>query len=109
RLRREPRREGLATLEAAALALALLEGRPEIEERMLAGFARLLERYRRRRGAGPRPAAPRPHPGGARGRRGRRPAAPPRGGRAAVRPGGGHARWRRCGCRASPSTACLPW
>ena len=47
RLRREPRREGLSTLEAAALALARLEGRPEIEERMLAGFARLLERYRR--------------------------------------------------------------
>jgi DTW domain-containing protein YfiP len=47
RLRREPRREGLSTLEAAALALSRLEGRPEIEERMLAGFARLLERYRR--------------------------------------------------------------
>jgi DTW domain-containing protein YfiP len=46
KLRREPRREGLSTLEAAALALSRLEGRPEIEERMLAGFRRLLERYR---------------------------------------------------------------
>ena len=46
KLRREPRREGLATLEAAGLALARIEGRPEIETALLAGFALLLERYR---------------------------------------------------------------
>src|SRR5215813_7479712 len=46
KLRREPRREGLSTLEAAALALSRLEGRPEIEAALLASFARLLERYR---------------------------------------------------------------
>ena len=46
KLRREPRREGLATLEAAGLALAQIEERPEIETTLLAGFALLLERYR---------------------------------------------------------------
>jgi DTW domain-containing protein YfiP len=45
-LRREPRREGLSTLEAAALLMARLEGRPEIEAALLASFERLLSRYR---------------------------------------------------------------
>ena len=47
KLRREPRRDGLATLEAAALTLARLENRPEIETTLHASFERLLERYRR--------------------------------------------------------------
>ena len=45
-LRREPRSEGLSTLEAAALALARLEARPEIEETLVAGFDRMLSKYR---------------------------------------------------------------
>jgi DTW domain-containing protein YfiP len=46
RLRREPRREGLSTLEAAALVLARLEDRPEIEAALTRTFARMLDRYR---------------------------------------------------------------
>jgi DTW domain-containing protein YfiP len=46
RLRREPRRDGLSTIEAAALLLSRLEGRPEIEATLNASFERLLERYR---------------------------------------------------------------
>jgi DTW domain-containing protein YfiP len=61
-LRREPRREGLSTLEAAALALARIEGRPEIEAEMTGGFEKLLARYRTllqaQRAAATAPAAP---------------------------------------------------
>lgn len=46
KLRREPRREGLSTLEAAALALSRLGAQPEIERAMTASFARLLDAYR---------------------------------------------------------------
>jgi DTW domain-containing protein YfiP len=46
KLRREPRRDGLSTIEAAALLLARLEGRPEIETTLHASFERLLARYR---------------------------------------------------------------
>lgn len=46
KLRREPRREGLSTLEAAALALARLGEQPEIETGLSASFARLLNAYR---------------------------------------------------------------
>jgi hypothetical protein len=49
RLRREPRREALSTLEAAGLVLKHLEGDPEIEARLLAALDRLL--------AAPRPQA----------------------------------------------------
>jgi hypothetical protein len=45
KLRREPRREGLSTLEAAALALARLGNQPEIETALGASFARLLDAY----------------------------------------------------------------
>ena len=45
-LRREPRREGLSTLEAVGLLLGRLEGKPEIEAALLASFERLLSRYR---------------------------------------------------------------
>jgi DTW domain-containing protein len=45
-LRREPRREGLSTLEAAAIALSLLAAQPEIEVALLQSFANLLGRYR---------------------------------------------------------------
>ncbi|HSR78948.1 MAG TPA: tRNA-uridine aminocarboxypropyltransferase [Xanthobacteraceae bacterium] len=46
RLRREPRSDGLSTLEAAAMLLARLEGKPEIEATLIASFERLLARYR---------------------------------------------------------------
>lgn len=46
KLRREPRREGLSTLEASALALARLGKQPEIETALSSSFARLLGAYR---------------------------------------------------------------
>jgi len=46
KLRREPRRESLSTLEASALALARLGGQPEIETALGASFAQLLDAYR---------------------------------------------------------------
>ncbi|HXY99231.1 MAG TPA: tRNA-uridine aminocarboxypropyltransferase [Stellaceae bacterium] len=55
KLRREPRREGLSTLEAVALLLSRLEDRPEIERALIASFETLLERYRNRRRAPPQP------------------------------------------------------
>jgi hypothetical protein len=45
KLRREPRRDALSTLEAAALALARLEKRPEIETELNAHFEKMLARY----------------------------------------------------------------
>jgi DTW domain-containing protein YfiP len=47
RLRREPRRDGLSTIEATAMLLARLERRPEIEETLTASFMRMLDRVRR--------------------------------------------------------------
>jgi len=49
-LRREPRRDGLSTIEAAAMLTSRIEGRPEIEETLNASFERLLERYRTMQG-----------------------------------------------------------
>jgi tRNA-uridine aminocarboxypropyltransferase len=46
KLRREPRREALSTLEAAGLALARLGDQPEIETALSLSFARLLGVYR---------------------------------------------------------------
>lgn len=46
KLRKEPRREGLSTLEASAMLLARLERRPEIETALVTTFERLLARYR---------------------------------------------------------------
>jgi DTW domain-containing protein YfiP len=45
-LRREPRRDGLSTIEAAGLLLAGLEKRPKIAEVLDASFERMLARYR---------------------------------------------------------------
>jgi DTW domain-containing protein YfiP len=45
-LRREPRSDGLATIEAAGLLLAALEKRPDIAEKLNASFDRMLARYR---------------------------------------------------------------
>ncbi len=46
KLRREPRREGLSTLEAAGMLLSRLEQRPEIEAALVGTFGKLLEKYR---------------------------------------------------------------
>jgi DTW domain-containing protein YfiP len=54
RLRREPRRDGLSTIEAAAMLLARLEDRPEIAVALHASFERLLARYRTLHPAGGR-------------------------------------------------------
>jgi DTW domain-containing protein len=45
-LRREPRRDGLSTIEAAAMLLASLEKRPDIAETLHASFERMLAKYR---------------------------------------------------------------
>jgi DTW domain-containing protein YfiP len=55
RLRREPRRDGLSTIEAAGLLLSRIEGRPEIETAFTRSFERLLARYRATRGPRPGP------------------------------------------------------
>jgi DTW domain-containing protein YfiP len=46
KLRREPRREGLSTLEAAGMLLSKLENKPDIETKLTATFTKLLELYR---------------------------------------------------------------
>ena len=46
KLRKEPRRDGLSTLEAAAMLLSRLEHRPDIETALLASFDRMLARFR---------------------------------------------------------------
>jgi DTW domain-containing protein YfiP len=46
RLRREPRRDGLSTIEAGGMLLSRLERRPEIEEKLTASFERMLDRVR---------------------------------------------------------------
>ncbi|WP_454628600.1 tRNA-uridine aminocarboxypropyltransferase [Bradyrhizobium cenepequi] len=45
-LRREPRRDGLSTIEAAGMLLAALEKRPDIAETLNDSFERMLARYR---------------------------------------------------------------
>lgn len=45
KLRREPRREALSTLESVGLLMARLERRPEIATALTKTFARLLHRY----------------------------------------------------------------
>ena len=58
KLRREPRRESLAVIEAAALALARLEHRPELESLILRPFDLLVEKVKSSAKAGaPRPSA----------------------------------------------------
>ena len=48
RVRREPRREALSTIEAAALLLSRIDGRPEIEVAMNAALDRLIAKTRPR-------------------------------------------------------------
>jgi DTW domain-containing protein YfiP len=46
KLRREPRRDGLSTIEAAGMLIAHLENRPDIEATLNASFGRMLAKYR---------------------------------------------------------------
>jgi DTW domain-containing protein YfiP len=45
-LRREPRPDGLSTIEAAALLVSRLENRPEIEATLMASFEKFLAHHR---------------------------------------------------------------
>ncbi len=60
-LRREPRRDGLSTIEVAAMLLASLEKRPDIAETLHASFERMLTRYREAQSVMPE-LAPKPKP-----------------------------------------------
>jgi len=55
KLRREPRRDGLSTIEAAAMLMARLEVNPKIEATLNTSFAWMLERYSAVYGKGRRP------------------------------------------------------
>ncbi len=61
KLRREPRRDGLSTIEAAAMLLSSLERRPDIAETLHSSFERMLKRYREAQGLLPE-LAPKPKP-----------------------------------------------
>ncbi|SFP85484.1 conserved hypothetical protein [Bradyrhizobium sp. Ghvi] len=65
KLRREPRKDGLSTIEAAANVLAGLEKRPDIAETLNASFERMLTRYREVQAEMPE-LAPKPAPKGRR-------------------------------------------
>jgi hypothetical protein len=60
-LRREPRRDGLSTIEAAGMLLAALEKRPDIAETLNASFELMLSRFRQVQAIHPE-LAPRPQP-----------------------------------------------
>lgn len=61
KLRREPRSDGLSTIEAAGMILSRLEGRGNIETELNACFERLLTRYREVQSTMPE-LAPKPKP-----------------------------------------------
>src|SRR5436305_9625279 len=61
KLRREPRRDGLSTIEAAAMLLAALAKRPAIEATLNASFERMLEKYREAQAVLPE-LGPKPRP-----------------------------------------------
>jgi DTW domain-containing protein len=61
RLRREPRQDGLSTIEAAAILIAGLEKRTEIATALNASFERMLARFREVQDTIPE-LAPRPKP-----------------------------------------------
>lgn len=46
KLRREPRRDGLSTIEAAGMLLARLENNPAVETTLTGNFEKMLVRYR---------------------------------------------------------------
>lgn len=46
KIRREPRRDALSTIESAAMLVSRLERKPEIETKLSASFDRMLSKYR---------------------------------------------------------------
>src|ERR1700716_566322 len=60
-LRREPRRDGLSTIEAAAMLLGSLEKRADIAEGLHQSFERMLTKYREAQSVLPE-LAPKPRP-----------------------------------------------
>src|SRR5437868_3101822 len=60
-LRREPRNDGLSTIEAAAMLLSSLEKRPDIAKALHSSFERMLARYRQAQTELPE-SAPKPRP-----------------------------------------------
>ncbi|UFS77985.1 DTW domain-containing protein [Tardiphaga sp. 37S4] len=61
KLRREPRKDGLSTIEAAGMLLASLERKPEIETTLNEAFERMLAKYREAQTLMPE-LAPKPKP-----------------------------------------------
>jgi DTW domain-containing protein YfiP len=61
KLRREPRQDGLSTIEAAAMLLAAIEKRPDIAETLHGSFERMLAKYREAQTTLPE-LAPKPKP-----------------------------------------------
>src|ERR1700692_273374 len=61
RLRREPRRDGLSTIESAAMLLSALEKRPDIADTLNTSFERMLAKYREAQAVLPE-LAPKPRP-----------------------------------------------
>jgi len=61
KLRREPRGDGLSTIEAAAMLLAAVEKRPDIAETLHGSFERMLAKYREAQRVLPE-LAPKPKP-----------------------------------------------
>jgi hypothetical protein len=61
KLRREPRKDGLSTIEAAGMLLASLERKPDIETTLNASFERMLAKYREAQTVMPE-LAPKPKP-----------------------------------------------
>jgi DTW domain-containing protein YfiP len=61
KLRREPRRDGLSTIEAAAMMLSSLEKRPDIADTLHASFERMLTKYREFQNEQPQ-LVPKPRP-----------------------------------------------
>jgi DTW domain-containing protein YfiP len=61
KLRREPRQDGLSTIEAAAMLLAGIEKRPDIAETLHGSFERMLAKYREAQSTLPE-LAPKPKP-----------------------------------------------
>jgi DTW domain-containing protein YfiP len=61
KLRREPRRDGLSTIEAAGMLLAALEKRPDLAATLNAAFERMLAKYREAQTVLPE-LAPKPRP-----------------------------------------------
>ena len=61
KLRREPRKDGLSTIEAAGMLLASLERKPEIETTLNEAFERMLAKYRDAQTVMPE-LAPKPKP-----------------------------------------------